>query len=65
MSLFWELDHYMISLYPAIESAPKGSGRPFPLSDWFSFRGRMARKEWWIRTLILLFFWSPVPIALL
>lgn len=50
---------------PAIESAPKGSGRPFPLSDWFSFRGRMARKEWWIRTLILLFFWSPVPIALL
>jgi len=25
----------------------------------------MARKEWWIRTLILLFFWTPVPIALL
>nr|MBQ5527000.1 zinc-ribbon domain-containing protein [Succinivibrionaceae bacterium] len=46
---------------PAIESAPKGSGRPFPLSDWFSFRGRMARKEWWIRTLILLFFLEPRP----
>lgn len=25
----------------------------------------MARKEWWIRTLILLFFWTPVPVALL
>ena len=25
----------------------------------------MARKEGWIRTLILLFFWTPVPIALL
>ena len=49
----------------AAAPAPKGSVRPFPLSDWFSFRGRMARKEWWIRTLILLFFWTPVPIALL
>lgn len=39
--------------------------RPFPLSDWFSFRGRMARQEWWIRTLILLFFWVPLSLLLL
>ena len=50
-----------VSTAPAGPAAASGpSRRPFPLSDWFSFRGRMGRKEWWIRSIVLWLLLIPV-----